>query len=168
LGACRRWISTLLNLDQVSTTTNTSTAAPSAPETAPVAADYVVDHRGCWIWIRAVNGTGYAEERGGPDRGRSAARIYFERKHGPLPPEVLLDHCAHSRLCVNPDCQTPYPRSELRRRNAARWLDCDIVGEIRRRHAEGAIPARLAADLGLNYSTTRDALAGRTWGDHLG
>lgn len=124
--------------------------------------DYLVDRRGCWIWQRAVNEAGYAIERRGLRR-RAAARIYFEREHGPLPSTVCLEHCRYSRRCVNPDCQTPHTRSDLSRRHAARWLNPDVVDEIRHRHSAGMQTPRLAAELGLNYWTVADAVAGRTW-----
>ena len=152
------------NVDCVSTPTITSTAAaPTGPETAQGTIDYIVDQRGCWIWQRTVNAAGYALER--RERRRSAARVYFEHEHGPLASDVHLEHCRYSRRCVNPDCQTPRSRSDLSRRQAARWLTPTLVDEIRKRHAAGARTAHLAADLGLNYWTVGDAIVGRTWPD---
>jgi hypothetical protein len=153
-------IDIVANVDRVSTSTITSTAPPIEPDTAP-GPDYIVDQRGCWIWQRTVNEAGYALER--REQRRAAARIYFEREHGPLPPTVCLEHCRYSRRCVNPDCQTPRPRSELSRRQAARWLHPALVAELRERHAVGTPIAHLAADLELNYWTVADAVVGRTW-----
>jgi hypothetical protein len=160
-------IDAVANVDRVSTSTITSTAAPvptppTGPDTAP-GPDYIIDQRGCWIWQRTVNEAGYALERRG--LRRAAARVYFEREHGPLPPTVCLEHCRYSRRCVNPDCQTPRQRSEFSRRQAARWLHPALVTELRERHADGASTAHLAADLGLNYWTVADAVVGRTWPD---
>jgi hypothetical protein len=123
--------------------------------------DYVIDQHGCWVWQRAVNHAGYALEcRGGP---RAAARLYFEREHGPLAPCTRLEHRCGNRRCVNPAHQVACSRSDLSRRYAARWLNPTLACELRRRHAAGEATSRLAADLGVNYFTVADAIAGRTW-----
>jgi hypothetical protein len=66
---------------------------------------------------------------------------------------------------VNPAHQRACLRCELSRRHAPRWLNPDLVGEIRGRLDAAAPVARLAADLGLNYWTVADAISGRTWAD---
>jgi hypothetical protein len=149
-------------VDGVSPSTATA-LAPIAPVTpAPAQEHYVIDAHGCWVWQRAANGAGYALERRG-SRRRAAARMYFEREHGPIPTGLLLEHRCGNRRCVNPEHQRLCTREDLSRRSSARRLTPALVGELRERHGTGASTHTLAASLGLNYWTVADALTGRTW-----
>jgi hypothetical protein len=67
--------------------------------------DYEVDQEtGCWVWLRARYGNGYAVgwDTGSRHRGL-AHRIYYERHVGPIPSGLVIDHKCRNRACVNPD-----------------------------------------------------------------
>lgn len=56
---------------------------------------------GCWLYLRALNNSGY-----GPHR------TYYERFRGPIPDGLTLDHLCRIRCCVNPDHLEPMPLRE--------------------------------------------------------
>ena len=51
---------------------------------------------GCWLYLKALNSTGY-----GPHRR------FYERFKGPIPVGATLDHKCRVRSCVNPDHLRP-------------------------------------------------------------
>jgi hypothetical protein len=67
---------------------------------------YSVEDRGyltpCWIWQGASDGGGYGSMRDGK-RTRKAHIVFYERKRGPVPKGLTLDHLCDQKPCVNPD-----------------------------------------------------------------
>ena len=75
------------------------------------------DPTGCWLWIAALNATGY----GIINRGRRgypalAHRVAYEIHRGPIDRDFVLDHLCRVRACVNPDHLEAVPRLVNQRR----------------------------------------------------
>lgn len=73
--------------------------------------EYVVEDRGypdgpCWIWQRAISGTGYGNAWVG-GRVVRAHIVVYQRHKGSIPPGLELDHLCRVRSCVNPDHLEP-------------------------------------------------------------
>ena len=65
---------------------------------------------GCWLWIGADDGHGYAllrRER----KTRRAHRFIYELLVGPIPSGLDLDHLCRVRACVNPKHLEPVTRA---------------------------------------------------------
>lgn len=77
---------------------------------------YVLNEQtGCWEWELTIATNGYGQMRS-DGRLRPAHRVIYEQKHGPVAPELDLDHLCRNRRCVNPDHLEPVTRSENNRR----------------------------------------------------
>lgn len=62
---------------------------------------------GCWIWLRALSGSGYGYFHASDGSGqkptmRSAHRESYKCFVGPIPPGLQLDHLCRNRACINP------------------------------------------------------------------
>lgn len=64
--------------------------------------EYAVDKKtGCWVWQRALSdGYGTITRK---NRAYGVHRIYFEKKYGPIPSGLTIDHLCRNRACVNPE-----------------------------------------------------------------
>ena len=62
----------------------------------------IVGDPGCIIWTGATNSSGYGSLWA---NGKSvkAHRYSWERVHGPIPDDRVIDHTCYERSCVNPD-----------------------------------------------------------------
>lgn len=69
----------------------------------------------CWVWQRAQSRAGYGQAFDGRMM-RPAHRIYYEREHGEVPRELVLDHLCRVRACVNPSHLEPVSHAENVRR----------------------------------------------------
>ena len=56
---------------------------------------------GCMIWMGASRGNGYGAFWDGK-KDVAAHRFAWERKHGPIPVGLVVDHLCRVRTCVNP------------------------------------------------------------------
>ena len=56
---------------------------------------------GCWLWLGALTHNGYAVLSIGGKTER-AHRWAYASAHGPIPPDMELDHLCRVRCCVNP------------------------------------------------------------------
>ena len=82
----------------------------------PEVAYRVDEQTGCWVWAKSYGGNGYGFVRvAGQPR---AHRYVYEKAHGPVSPELDLDHLCRNRACVNPDHLEPVSRSENLRRGS--------------------------------------------------
>lgn len=63
---------------------------------------YVVEEDGCWVWIAAINGSGYPTVT---REGRSwlAHRYVFHAQVGPIPDGHDVRRTCEHPMCVNPD-----------------------------------------------------------------
>jgi hypothetical protein len=75
---------------------------------------------GCWLWIGAVQSSGYGNF-GTDGKNYLAHRVSYTERRGPIPEGMTIDHKCRTRSCVNPDHMEVVPFKEnLRRRNAAK------------------------------------------------
>lgn len=87
---------------------------------------WVEDENGCWLWQWGTSAIGY------PSQGQRRA-LYLLRG-GPCPRGMQLHHHCATRLCVNPDHQSPLTTMQhaglhaiLRRRD---WKDLPVPERI--------------------------------------
>jgi hypothetical protein len=120
--------------------------------------DFVIADRGysspCWEWARGLfagadNGYGQMKVNGQP---RYAHRVYWERKHGPVPEGLELDHLCRNRKCVNPAHLEPVTHAENQRRRPVTKLTVETVARIRQLLAEGHLQRVIAAEFGIDPS----------------
>lgn len=76
----------------------------------------VPGNRGCVVWTGSTNGVGYGilvvSPGDGSHRKLYAHRLAYERKNGPIPDGLHLDHLCRNTLCVNPDHLEPVTAGE--------------------------------------------------------
>jgi hypothetical protein len=64
----------------------------------------------CWLWRGSCrNGYGSIWVDG---RLRSAHRVSYQERHGPIPEGLELDHTCRNKSCVNPDHLEPVTHQE--------------------------------------------------------
>lgn len=57
----------------------------------------------CWNWTAAIMYKGYGVFGTETRKIVRAHRFSYELHHGPVSPDVYVDHTCHNRRCVNPD-----------------------------------------------------------------
>lgn len=86
------------------------------PITSHLAAAWVVDGIGCWVWQRATDGKGYGTLGVRRSKGVwatvKAHRYVYEQLVGPIPAGYQLDHLCRNRACVNPQHLEPVSNRE--------------------------------------------------------
>ena len=78
---------------------------------------------GCWIWMGATNGKGYAQ-LGIAGKTKSAYKVLYESLVGPIPDGLEMDHLCRVRCCVNPAHMEPVTHQENCRRVASLITHC--------------------------------------------
>ena len=77
---------------------------------------------GCWLWLGAVNHSGYGRlyaER----RDSRAHRVAYEICVGPIPSGMVIDHLCRNKRCVNPAHLEAVTQGEnVRRDHASRFV----------------------------------------------
>ena len=61
-----------------------------------------IPETGCWWWIAAAGGKGYAAIQV-DKRARGAHRVSYELHKGEIPDDMCVCHTCDNPLCVNPD-----------------------------------------------------------------
>lgn len=139
---------------------------------------YTITESGCWHWMEIYEGDdGYGKVW--VDGVKVAAhRHSYERKYGPIPAGMYIDHLCHDprtcpggstcphRACVNPSHLAIATHAANCRRGANSKLNYDQAAEIRRRRANGERGVDLAAEFGVRPSTISWIFTGKTWGAH--
>lgn len=131
---------------------------------------YIVDPTtGCWEWQLRRPGGRYGHiERAGVTH--MAHKWMWEKRNGPVPEGMELDHLCSNEGCVNPDHLEPVTHLENVRRGRAVRLTRPQVVEILERFQAARLPlkplaAQLASEYGVSFSCIRDVLIGKTWAD---
>lgn len=74
-----------------------------------------ITETGCWIWMKSLNGGGYADMRV-DGRHYLMARHAYELCNGKIPRSLHTDHLCRVRCCINPDhLEAVTPRINLLR-----------------------------------------------------
>jgi hypothetical protein len=93
-------------------------------DAARLAALYVVQADGCWLWQGAIDWVGYGEVWWRGKRHRAHRAVYQELRHT-LQDGTELDHVCRVKRCVNPDHLEIVTHAEnLRRHYAASVVAC--------------------------------------------
>jgi hypothetical protein len=125
---------------------------------------------GCWLWLGAVNATGYGIIG---LRGVSvlAHRASYEAHVGPIPVGQLVCHKCDVRTCINPD-------HFFLGDNAANRADCAAKGRTARRGKGGLYMTaekvrairedqrslrKIATDYGVSFSYIGEIKSGKKW-----
>jgi len=127
------------------------------PDTA-----YVIKADSCWIWQRAKDNMGYGVFERKENRHK-AHRYFWEKKHGPIPKGLELDHLCRVPSCVNPDHLEPVTHAENCRRGKRARLTSERVGYIRKRVEQGFSHSAVAREMGLHHSTVNGIIRGKRW-----
>jgi len=69
---------------------------------------------GCRIWTRSLNIDGYGIIKVGGRKGRNlrAHRVAYELAHGPISPDLELDHLCRNRRCIEPSHLEPVTHAD--------------------------------------------------------
>lgn len=128
-------------------------------------ADYRIDERGCWIWIKSLSPAGYASDHG--------HRKYWRRANGPIPDGAEVHHRCRVVACVNPDhLEAIHPRTHdvihfLGER--AGGLSVSDVAEIKRLGLlPGASAQEVAARFGIHRFTVHRYWNAERWTPETG
>ena len=85
---------------------------------------------GCWEWTGCLFTAGYGAILVGGKK-RSAHRISYELRVGPIPEDKELDHLCRNRACINPAHLEPVTRRE----NVRRGVSC-IAAHMHKTHCK--------------------------------
>jgi hypothetical protein len=122
--------------------------------------DYYTIHpvTGCWIFNGCLGRGGYGKITVQGSRRTVSAHIYFyEKKYGPVPVDLELDHIICSvRRCCNPDHVLAVSRKQNARRRPNCILSMEIAETIRKESAAGTPGKKLA----LKYKVSPSMISG--------
>lgn len=122
----------------------------------PAAAEeYQVNEHGCWMWQQGITTPGYARMTV-DGKEALAHRVFYERRFGPIPAGLHLDHVKSRGCvgppCVNPDHMEPVTPGENARRGNGTKLSLDDVAAIRSQNPRTLAECkRLAAEYGVAW-----------------
>lgn len=114
----------------------------------------------CWTWQGCKNdGYGRAWANG---RHIYAHRLFYEMRHGTIPPGLQTDHLCRNRACVNPEHLELVSNAVNTQRGIATKLSEDDVRAIR----ESPFGyKKLAREYGVTPSSIRAVKRRETWKD---
>jgi hypothetical protein len=133
----------------------------------------------CWIWIGAVNDSGYGKLNANGSQAYRAHRFSYELIHGRLPKEVCVLHRCDVRRCVRPDHLFEGDRAINNKDTASKGrakggaskgsahpraiLDERTVEYIWYLHELDLGATQIARILGHKRSTIKNVLSGTNW-----
>jgi hypothetical protein len=126
--------------------------------------DFIPEDRGyktaCWIWQLASDKDGYGAKKH-KRKSIKAHRFYYEKKFGPIPEGLVLDHLCRVRSCVNPDHCEPVTNTVNIRRGVGAKIDENDAQAIREMSANGALQRQIAEVFGLSRAYVSTIISGR-------
>jgi hypothetical protein len=123
---------------------------------------YVIDDAtGCWVWGLALDNDGYGRAQVGPVK-RLAHRVEYERRVGPIPPGLVIDHLCRNRACVNPDHLEPVAQVVNIRRGLRTRL---TVGDVLAIRSDERPAPVVAAEYGVSDVHVGYIRSRKSWGD---
>lgn len=136
----------------------------------------------CWLWMGAVNRTGYGIVRIGHSGIQTAHRFVFESVHGRIPRGeghhgTVIAHRCDVRRCVNPahlfactqaenlrDCLDKKRGNKARgERSGKAKLSESAVKAIRSLIEDGTDRQKIARAFGITPQSVKDIADGKTW-----
>lgn len=127
----------------------------------------------CWLWMGAVNTTGYGMANLPRQKNIVAHRLAYTMLKGPIPDSLRALHKCDTPRCVNPDhiflgtqkdngldCKAKGRTVAGRKRNATNE---QAVREMRRLKAEGARTVDLAKQFGISPNSVSSILTRKAW-----
>lgn len=130
---------------------------------------------GCWLWLGAVNKSGYGYLWTWRGHRSYAHRASYEAFLGEIPEGAHICHKCDNPACINPDhlfLGNPRANAEDRVRKGRQPRGTGIgtsvlsdpqVLEIRRRWADGETQASIAASFGVSSGTVLYIVHRHTW-----
>ena len=124
----------------------------------------------CWEWTGSTSDTGYGNISTGlaKPRMRSAHRVAWELRNGPIRDGLWVLHRCDNRPCVNPahlflGTDTDNNRDMARKGRVDHQLTPQQVREIRRLWPGSLTMAELGHEFGVSKSAVWSVIHGRTW-----
>lgn len=136
---------------------------------------YVEIHEECWVWKGGITKAGYGNFRVVYAQVKAHRMSWFIHK-GPISAGLFVCHTCDVKHCVNPDHlflgtgkQNMEDCTQKRRqcygiRCHSAKLTPEMVRSLRSRFtgARGEV-SQMARELGMDYSTIKEAISGSTW-----
>jgi hypothetical protein len=119
----------------------------------------------CWIWQLSLDRAGYGRMRSYQHKSIRAHKVMWEKRNGPVPDGLHLDHLCRVPPCVNPDHLEPVTNRENILRGNTTKLSLDAAHEIR---ASSLSNVEIARQYGVHPMTIGRLRRGEIWvGDHF-
>jgi hypothetical protein len=139
---------------------------PCLPHHRPLKLPIPKDHgyeTPCWIWQQSRNAVGYGIKSSN-GRLMGAHRWMWERHHGPIPPELQIDHLCKVTSCVNPEHLRLVSHATNTRHRSGVKMNLASAAAVRADYRAGEGSYReLAAKYGVSRSVIAHIVQGRTW-----
>jgi HNH endonuclease len=111
---------------------------------------------GCWQSLFSQGSNPYISRRVYGTKLHKAQHIMeYERKYGPVPPGLEIDHKCRNTRCCNPDHLEAVTHRENCRRGSRTILDTVKVAEIKRLWSTGHVTQ---TELGRTFGVTQSAI----------
>jgi hypothetical protein len=116
----------------------------------------------CWIWTGTTNTFGYGLVKSAGVT-RMAHRAKYEMTHGPVDPELHMDHLCRVHPCINPDHLEPVTPAVNTRRGTRTKLTREQVAQIKDALDAGTTGLALARQYGVSPQLVSCIRNGQLW-----